>query len=74
MGTQKYPNENDYSDVIFILLSSSPRILVNLTHIHLNNKPIIISKSQAMLLRKHWIDSPSFLLVLLCLIRHQKDN
>lgn len=64
MGTEKYPDENEYSNVIFILLSSSLKTQDQTMPIHLKNKQIISWKSQAMYFNKLLINLLSFLLLL----------
>ncbi len=61
MGTEKFPEENDYMNVnIEFKHSSSLRIRALLTHTHLNNKPTFTSKSQVVPSSTLWTDSHSF--------------
>lgn len=62
MGTTKYPNENDYSNVYNKLRSLLPKILVSQMPTPRNKKPITIFRSLAMRSDKHSTDSLSFLL------------
>lgn len=64
MGTSKYPNENDYSNVNHKIFSLLLKISDNQMLTPLKIKPIITLKSQVMPLFKHWIDLLNFLSVL----------
>ena len=74
MGTEKYPDENDYSNVCLHLHSLSPKTQDTPTPTLLKNKPISILKFPPMHSHKHWTDSLNFLLPHSCLIHPLKGS
>ena len=74
MGTEKYPDENDYANVAFPSHSISPNILEKITPTLLRRKPIIIWRFQAKHLKEPWIDLLNFLLALSWRNHHPLGN
>ena len=74
MGTEKYPDENEYSNVVDHLYSLSTKTLVLIMPILPKNKQIINLRFLALLFVKLSIDSLNFSLLHWCHNLLQRDN